>query len=176
MSEFSFKLPDLGEGIVESEIVAWHISVGDNIQKDQHIADVQTDKAVIETTSPVAGKVIKLGCQAGETLAVGSELVLIETSSTTTKQSQAINKPQKPPSNQFKNISASEANNDKPVLTSPSVRLKAREQDIDLNKITGSGPKGRITHQDLDAFPIFYTIQPLTNESSTNTSRAFTKY
>ncbi|MCR8924036.1 2-oxo acid dehydrogenase subunit E2 [Dasania sp. GY-MA-18] len=169
MSTFSFKLPDLGEGIVESEIVAWHIAVGDEVSQDQHIADVQTDKAVIEATSPISGTVVKLGCQAGEVLAVGSELVLFDTQGTAsatatstadtpaasakpqaaaTPQPAAADKQAVSPSATTE--SSASQQNDSAILTSPSVRLRARQHNIDLHSISGSGPKGRINHSDLD--------------------------
>jgi 2-oxoisovalerate dehydrogenase E2 component (dihydrolipoyl transacylase) len=78
MGSYSFKLPDLGEGIVESEVSTWYVQVGDSVEEDQSLADVQTDKAIVEVTSPVQGKVIALGCAAGDVLAVGAELVCFE--------------------------------------------------------------------------------------------------
>ena len=191
MRKYSFQLPDLGEGIVESEISQWYIRVGDTVEQDQHIADIQTDKAIIETSSPVSGKVLALGCKAGELLAVGSELVLFETSASPSKQSlakQSLTKQspekQSPTKNETveKNKSTTESttksnaqkveqalSTPKPItqpiktdniqtshraiLTSPSVRLRARQHNIDLNTITGSGPNGRINHSDLDVLP-----------------------
>ena len=79
MSAFSFKLPDLGEGIVESEIAVWRVDVGDQIEEDDVIAEVETDKAVVEVGAPVSGKVLRLGCEAGDVLEVGAELILLET-------------------------------------------------------------------------------------------------
>ena len=78
MGTYIFKLPDLGEGIVESEILEWYVTAGDQIEEDQHIADVMTDKATVEVTSPAAGKVMALACAAGEMLAVGKELIRLE--------------------------------------------------------------------------------------------------
>lgn len=78
MGFFSFKLPDLGEGIVESEITEWFVKVGDVVEEDQHIADVMTDKATVEVGSPVAGKIVSLACEAGDILAVGHELIRFE--------------------------------------------------------------------------------------------------
>ena len=79
MAMFSFKLPDIGEGIAEAEIVAWHVKVGDRIEEDQQIADMMTDKATVEMESPVAGTVRKLAGEVGDQLAIGSVLVEIET-------------------------------------------------------------------------------------------------
>lgn len=79
MGNYSFKTPDVGEGIVEVELVEWHIAVGDQIHRDQPIADVMTDKATVEIASPIAGTVVALGCQVGEMAHVGGELVRLQT-------------------------------------------------------------------------------------------------
>ena len=79
MSTYKFKLPDIGEGIAEAEIVAWHVKVGDVVTEDQQLADMMTDKATVEMESPVAGKVIKLAGEVGDQIAIGSVLVEIET-------------------------------------------------------------------------------------------------
>lgn len=173
MSTFSFKLPDLGEGIVESEISQWHVSIGDVVEEDQPLADVQTDKAVVEVTTPVAGIVVSLGCEAGEVLPVGAELASFETDAsaddaTSTKSSGEES------SNSSHEGAASQASatplqstvtngqfttripNGDPafttVLASPSLRKRAREAGINLADVPGSGPQGRISHQDFDAF------------------------
>src|SRR5579864_6777727 len=78
MTRFSFRLPDIGEGIAEAEIVAWHIKVGDWVKEDQPIADMMTDKATVEIESPVHGKVVALGGDIGDIVAIGSELVSME--------------------------------------------------------------------------------------------------
>jgi 2-oxoisovalerate dehydrogenase E2 component (dihydrolipoyl transacylase) len=79
MANYEFKLPDIGEGIAEAEIVAWHVKLGDTVAEDQQIADMMTDKATVEMESPVAGKVIKLAGEVGDQIAIGSVLVVIET-------------------------------------------------------------------------------------------------
>src|SRR3954469_16918270 len=78
MARFEFKLPDIGEGIAEAEIVAWHVKIGDTIAEDQQIADMMTDKATVEMESPVAGKVIELAGEVGDQVPIGSGLALIE--------------------------------------------------------------------------------------------------
>ena len=78
MAKFTFNLPDIGEGIAEAEIVAWHVSVGDTVEEDQQIADMMTDKATVEMESPVAGKVIEVAGEVGDTIAIGAMLVTIE--------------------------------------------------------------------------------------------------
>src|SRR3954467_8284738 len=79
MARYEFKLPDIGEGIAEAEIVAWHVKVGDTIAEDQQIADMMTDKATVEMESPVAGKVIELAGEVGDQIPIGSVLAVIET-------------------------------------------------------------------------------------------------
>jgi 2-oxoisovalerate dehydrogenase E2 component (dihydrolipoyl transacylase) len=79
MARYEFKLPDIGEGIAEAEIVAWHVKVGDEISEDQQIADMMTDKATVEMESPVAGKVIELAGEVGDQVPIGSVLAVIET-------------------------------------------------------------------------------------------------
>ena len=79
MARFEFKLPDIGEGIAEAEIVAWHVKVGDTVGEDQQLADMMTDKATVEMESPVAGKVLEVAGEVGDMIAIGSVLVVIET-------------------------------------------------------------------------------------------------
>ncbi len=163
METYSFKLPDLGEGIVESEVSAWHVSVGDVVEEDQTLADVQTDKAIVEVTSPVAGTISALGCSAGEMLAVGAELVRFEVQSTKAAIPQH-------PGTQASGAQGNTAAAEQPlpdeqaagastvdrvfheVLASPSLRKRAREAGINLADVPGSGPRGRISHRDFEAF------------------------
>src|SRR5215212_1333363 len=79
MARYEFKLPDIGEGIAEAEIVAWHVRVGDDVAEDQQLADMMTDKATVEMESPVAGKVLEVAGEVGDQIAIGSILVVIET-------------------------------------------------------------------------------------------------
>ncbi len=79
MARYEFKLPDIGEGIAEAEIVAWHVKIGDRVEEDQAIADMMTDKATVEMESPVAGKVVKLAGEVGDQIPIGSVLVVFET-------------------------------------------------------------------------------------------------
>ncbi|HEY0165088.1 MAG TPA: dihydrolipoamide acetyltransferase family protein, partial [Sphingomicrobium sp.] len=81
MANYEFKLPDIGEGIAEAEIVAWHVKLGDRVEEDQQLADMMTDKATVEMESPVAGTVVKLAGEVGDQVAIGSVLVVIETAS-----------------------------------------------------------------------------------------------
>ena len=78
MGTYVIRVPDIGEGIAEVELVSWHVQPGDSIVEDQHLADVMTDKATVEVPSPVAGKVLTLGGGVGQVMAVGAELVRLD--------------------------------------------------------------------------------------------------
>ena len=130
MSVHVIKVPDLGEGIAQVELVAWHVKPGDTVAEDQALADVMTDKATVEIPSPVAGQVVGLGGEVGQVLAVGSDLIRIVTNSTA---AEAAPKPAERP------------------IASPAVRARARQLGLDLNEVSGSGPDGRIVQADLDA-------------------------
>ena len=81
MARFTFKLPDIGEGIAEAEIVAWHVKIGDRVEEDGRLADMMTDKATVEMESPVAGTIVDVAGEEGDVIAIGSPLVVIETES-----------------------------------------------------------------------------------------------
>jgi len=171
MGRYVFKLPDVGEGTAEAEIVAWHVAVGDVIEEDQNLVDVMTDKATVEMTSPVSGKVISLHGEPGQMAAVGSALVELEVEgagnaagkAAPTQKAEAPTpapiKDKAPPagakSPETKVLSAlpsvPRTFGDKP-LASPAVRQRARDLGIELQYVPGSGPAGRISHADLDAY------------------------
>jgi 2-oxoisovalerate dehydrogenase E2 component (dihydrolipoyl transacylase) len=178
----SIKMPDVGEGVAEAEIVEWSVKVGDLVREDQVVAAVMTDKATVEIPTPVAGSVLNLGGAVGDVLAVGSELIRIDAPGMPDSTAPAAPKsrPQKPepaPAPSAKPEAAERAPDPRapatraeappgllepqtdaprPVgekpLASPALRLKAREAGIDLRFVRGSGPAGRITHPDLDAY------------------------
>ena len=79
MGKFVFRLPDIGEGIAEAEIVAWHVQPGDLVKEDGRLADLMTDKATVEMESPVAGKVLEIAGEVGDVIAIGSPLVVLDT-------------------------------------------------------------------------------------------------
>jgi len=155
MSHFVFKLPDVGEGTVEAEIVAWHVNVGDSITADQNLVDVMTDKATVEMTSPVTGRVIARHGEPGDMAAVGSPLVEleIEESAATHETAQAPAPPAPEiitPPEPAQESRPSAVKTTSP-LASPAVRQRAHDLGVDLHKLRGSGPDGRINHGDLDA-------------------------
>ncbi|MDH5857723.1 dihydrolipoamide acetyltransferase family protein [Lampropedia aestuarii] len=181
------KMPDIGEGIAEVELVAWHVQVGDTISEDQNLADVMTDKAAVEIPSPVAGKVLALGGTLGEMMAVGAELIRIEVEGAGNTSAQAAAESAAPaaeavaptpaqspaaaskapapaakaPSAPTAAGSARAPATPAPVATrqfgeaplaSPAVRRRAWDLGIELQYVHGSGPQGRILHEDLDAY------------------------
>ena len=155
MSQHVIKMPDIGEGIAEVELVAWHVKVDDLVVEDQPLADVMTDKANVEIPSPVAGRVMALGGKVGETLAVGSELIRIELAgeagAKATAPSPAAPAQAAPLAVHATAESADSADPTDRPLASPSVRRRARELDLDLHDVQGSGPGGRIVQADLEA-------------------------
>ncbi|UVL77220.1 2-oxo acid dehydrogenase subunit E2 [Pseudomonas putida] len=173
MGTHVIKMPDIGEGIAQVELVEWFVKVGDMIAEDQVVADVMTDKATVEIPSPVSGKVLALGGQPGEVMAVGSELIRIEVEGSgnhvDVPQAKQIETPAAPaaakpepqkdvkpaayqaPANHEAAPIVPRQPGDKP-LASPAVRKRALDTGIELRYVHGSGPAGRILHEDLDAF------------------------
>jgi 2-oxoisovalerate dehydrogenase E2 component (dihydrolipoyl transacylase) len=158
MSEYIFKLPDLGEGLVEAEIAEWMVKVGDMVQEEDPIGSVLTDKAAVELSAPVSGRVLSLAGDLGDMVAVGSALITFETSGEQAVTEAAPAEKTAEPAEArpavvkqtMQETAPAPAGNNK-VLTSPSIRAYAREAGIDLTLVIGSGPKGRILRSDLDA-------------------------
>ena len=166
------KVPDIGEGIAEVELVEWHVKPGDTVAEEQILADVMTDKANVEIPSHVHGKVISLHGKPGDVIAVGTEIIHIEVEGKGNKGDVVPAKPvaepppPPPPKQPTLTVASSrpvpaptpkpepapkvEPANDKP-LAAPAVRRRAKELGIDLANVQGSGPDGRITHEDLEA-------------------------
>ncbi|WP_338477853.1 dihydrolipoamide acetyltransferase family protein [Pseudomonas trivialis] len=166
MGTHVIKMPDIGEGIAEVELSVWHVKVGDMVVEDQVLADVMTDKAMVDIPSPVHGKVIALGGEPGEVMAVGSVLISIEVEGAgNAKEAPAVAASEpvqtapvvvaKPalPVTQAKPAAAPVAREgDERPLASPAVRKHALDAGIQLRLVQGSGPAGRILHEDLDAY------------------------
>ena len=138
---FDFKLPDLGEGITEAEIRKWLIKVGDDLHEHQPVAEVETDKAIVEIPSPRAGRVIAIARPEGETAHVGETLLTIASLDEIGEQRPSVGIVGELP----------EAVEGREVLAMPAVRKLAREMGVDLKGIVGSGPRGSITSTDLMA-------------------------
>ena len=145
-----FILPDIGEGIVECEVLEWKVKEGDLVEEDQVIADVSTDKAIVEIPSMHSGRVTKLYYIAGETAKVHSPLYAIDIDGEDVELPNQEIETQEHKLELVKqptNVTQSEINNK--VLTMPAVRKLAREHDLDLNLISGSGKSGRILKEDV---------------------------
>jgi 2-oxoisovalerate dehydrogenase E2 component (dihydrolipoyl transacylase) len=145
MGRYVFKLPDVGEGIAEAEISHWHVAAGQRVEEDQPLVDVTTDKAVVEIPAPASGTVLSIHGAVGEKVAVGSELVVIETESAA-GTTQEIRKEADVP------VKAARAVPTAKALASPAVRQRARQLGVELELVPGAGPHGRVTHEYLDAF------------------------
>ncbi|WP_431826013.1 dihydrolipoamide acetyltransferase family protein [Burkholderia sp. F1] len=170
------KMPDIGEGIAEVELVAWHVEIGQTIKEDQPLADVMTDKAAVEIPSPVTGKVLALGGRIGEMMAVGSELIRLEVdgdgnlkpgadvreaavAETAAVTAAAAPAPAAPAADADHAASRSPAEPPRAALApgerplaSPAVRQRAWDMGIELRYVRGTGDAGRILHADLDAY------------------------
>jgi 2-oxoisovalerate dehydrogenase E2 component (dihydrolipoyl transacylase) len=153
MTRHVFRLPDLGEGTVSSEIVAWRVNPGDVVAEDQPLVEMSTDKAVVEVPSPVSGKVVSLGGQPGDVVSVGAELIVFEVGENTAPAAKPVaaapDKPSPPPPARSGN-GAEAAASGKRVMASPATRRRAHEAGIDLATISGTGPGGRIQRADLE--------------------------
>lgn len=168
MSKFTFNLPDIGEGIAEAEIVAWHVKVGDMISEDQPLADMMTDKATVEMESPVTGVVTKVAGEAGDVIAIGAMLVEIEVAGEAKAEvAEATPLAPEPAASIVEDeiphapepVSVAEvkpapaapaAEASGKVTASPAVRQRAKELGVDLTDVKAAG--GHIRHADLDAF------------------------
>ena len=187
MARFTFRLPDIGEGIAEAEIVAWHVAIGDRVEEDQNIADMMTDKATVEMESPVSGTVVELAGAVGDQVAIGAALVVIETEgadagTTTEPASPATEEPvleaenpgveqatspmpapvQEAPAPALapepkREPAPAPHDATAPVLASPAVRARARDLGIDLAQVKTEGD--RVRHADLDAYLRYHAGQ-----------------
>ncbi len=199
MGEFVIKLPDVGEGVAEAELVEWLVDEGRNVREDDVLASVMTDKATVEIPSPVEGKIIWLGPKVGEVVAVGSPIIRLEidgegnvsaedisaadekaapsasSGEAPAPEKRAVNGAAKPadevaapkaapfvpPQGRATGAGGGaaprssaarlRAEGESPIA-SPAVRKRARDAGVDLRRVPGSGPAGRITHEDIEAF------------------------
>lgn len=172
MSEYIFKLPDLGEGTVESEIGEWFVKVGDDVAEEDVVGTMMTDKAAVEVSAPVAGRVVRLAGEPGDIVAVGMPLVVFETNgaaapaeATPTQAMMAADigdssdrdarvAPLSPRGEAGGAPTAVPEQETRPrrVMTSPAVRRRAKEAGIDLAEVPGTGPGGRVTRGDFEEY------------------------
>ncbi|MBO8170334.1 MAG: 2-oxo acid dehydrogenase subunit E2 [Bacillaceae bacterium] len=173
---YEFKLPDIGEGIHEGEIIKWLVNEGDQVEEDQAIAEVQTDKASVEIPSPVSGTVTSLKYKEGDIAKVGDVLVVFDGAEGDTAPADPAEETPQPPAEEkpardetppAEPDGTGEQMAEKPavtadkaetppvpgrVLATPAVRKYAREKGVDISAVEGTGPAGRVTRQDIDAF------------------------
>jgi 2-oxoisovalerate dehydrogenase E2 component (dihydrolipoyl transacylase) len=150
MSQYVFKMPDLGEGTVDAEIVAWHTKPGDTVSEDQLIVEVMTDKAAVEVPAPVSGRVVSITGAPGDKVAVGSPLIVFDLSVDAPTPSPTSKQATSSTDAAGSGIgSATPAARQGRVMASPANRRRAREAGIDLTTVVGSGPGGRILRDDL---------------------------
>ncbi|MGP6206594.1 dihydrolipoamide acetyltransferase family protein [Cuniculiplasma sp. SKW3] len=159
---FKFKLPDIGEGVTEGEIIKWLVKEGDTVKKDQEMVEIMTDKVNISIPSPVEGKVTKILFQEGNVVQVGKEIIEIddgqdhpEAGPSEVKSDEKPGNETAPGSVEEKSISGSdkkmtENGDERRILASPTIRRIAKERGIDLDLVKPTGPNGRVTIEDLD--------------------------
>ena len=194
MAHYIIKMPDIGEGIAQVELVAWHVKPGDSVTEDQVLADVMTEKATVEIPSPVTGKIVALGGEVGQQIAVGAELIRLDVEGAGNAKAHvpapagrpapalaqrpaaaALIAPEPavtvaataPPARTPPRASPASMRGpgDKPIA-SPAVRRRAWDLGIELQYVHGSGPAGRILHEDLDVY-LAARGQPVQRQGST---------
>jgi 2-oxoisovalerate dehydrogenase E2 component (dihydrolipoyl transacylase) len=165
MSKYVFKLPDLGEGTVEAEIVGWRVKPGDTVAEDDVVVEVMTEKAAVEVPAPVSGRVVATTGEPGDMVPVGAELLVLETgtgaaheapqaapaaagSAPAVSAAARAGNGHRAPAETVATVAAARAR----VATSPAIRRRAHEAGVDLRQVAGSGPSGRIVSKDLEAF------------------------
>jgi pyruvate dehydrogenase E2 component (dihydrolipoamide acetyltransferase) len=155
MATFEFKLPDLGEGVMEGEIVKWHVKVGDVIAEDTTVLEVMTDKATVTVPTPKAGKVLKLYGAEGEMARVHHRLADLEVAdgaaATATKPSHGA-APSAPVAAAAAAAAPAAVSNGEKVLATPVTRRMAAEHHLDLSQVHGTGPQGRVLKSDVEAY------------------------
>ena len=163
MAKYVFNLPDVGEGIVEGEIVKWNVKPGDTVKEDEPLVELMTDKATVSIPSSVNGKVVSTTGKPGDMVPVGAELIVFEVKGDGGSKPKSKPKPEpvaatapdpepKPEPVAPPPVSVPVASTGTKPLASPAVRRRAREAGIDLSQVSGTGPAGRISHDDMDTF------------------------
>jgi 2-oxoisovalerate dehydrogenase E2 component (dihydrolipoyl transacylase) len=168
MAEYVFNLPDVGEGVVEGEIVKWNVKPGDTVKEDEPLVELMTDKATVSIPSSVNGKVVSTTGKPGDMVPVGAELIVFEVKENggskpepkpksepvaePAPDSEPKPEPVVPPSPSSVSAPIPVVSTGTKPLASPAVRRRAREAGIDLSQVSGTGPAGRISHDDMDTF------------------------
>ena len=192
MGTVAIKLPDIGEGIAEAELVTLYVKIGDLIAEDEVIADVMTDKATVEVPSSRSGRVAWIGGAVGETLAIGADLIRLEVDGdgevapAEPKPDPSVTIPPEKPVKEQKSASPASLPVHRPAayreraegtrpLAAPSVRKAALDRGIDLRLVPGSGPAGRILPADLDAFVPGAPVSPSGSGTGRRTGQSETR-
>jgi 2-oxoisovalerate dehydrogenase E2 component (dihydrolipoyl transacylase) len=164
---YVIKLPDVGEGVAEAELVEWHVKIGDMVAEDEVIGAVMTDKATVEIPSPVQGEITWLGAEVGDTVSVGSEIVKLATldgesgthdadihviENEAAPESKPSAMPAATPDRDSKAVVLPPRKSGEKVLAAPAVRNRAKFLNLDLAQFEGTGPEGSISHEDLDRY------------------------
>ncbi|EIT84951.1 branched-chain alpha-keto acid dehydrogenase subunit E2 [Fictibacillus macauensis ZFHKF-1] len=156
---FEFKLPDIGEGIHEGEIVKWFVKAGDEVKEDDILLEVQNDKAVVEIPAPVDGKILEVKVDEGTVAIVGDVLVTIESDQEPPPSAHGDHEEEAPKAEEKKEEAPKAApsadapvDESKRVIAMPSVRKYAREKGVNIRQVAGSGDNGRVMKEDIDAF------------------------
>jgi len=167
MAKYVFNLPDVGEGVVEGEIVKWNVKPGDTVKEDEPLVELMTDKATVSIPSSVNGKVVSTTGKPGDMVPVGAELIVFEVKGAggskpeSKPKAEPVAEPAPDPEPKVKPVTAPSPPVSAPApvastgtkpLASPAVRRRAREAGIDLSQVSGTGPAGRISHDDMDTF------------------------
>lgn len=147
---YEFKLPDIGEGLHEAEIIRWLVREGDVVNADQPIAEIQTDKAMVEMTTPVAGKVVALAGPEGATVKVGEPLIVVEIEAAVAGEAAPTEDSVREPVPAARGEAPRPAR--KRAIAAPSVRKRARELGVPINEVEGTGEGGRVTLADLERY------------------------
>ncbi|MCM3441258.1 dihydrolipoamide acetyltransferase family protein [Metabacillus halosaccharovorans] len=162
---FEFKLPDIGEGIHEGEIVKWFVKAGDKVEEDDVLAEVQNDKAVVEIPSPVKGTVTEVNVEEGTVATVGQTIITFDApgyedlkfkgdhgDDEPKKEEKAEATKEEAPKQEVAAPAETEVDPNKRVIAMPSVRKYAREKDVDIRQVSGSGKNGRVLKEDVESF------------------------
>ncbi len=189
---FEFKLPDIGEGIHEGEIVKWFVKPGDEVKEDDVLLEVQNDKAVVEIPSPVEGKVLELKVSEGTVAVVGDVLLTIDYdgeipgSAHGHDDEEETAAPEKEEAKQepTQEVTEVEVDESRRIIAMPSVRKYAREKGIDIRQVNGTGDNGRILKSDIDNFgteapkqeAVGETEQPVSKEEGPTTKKEVKSY
>ncbi|MFC0301558.1 dihydrolipoyllysine-residue acetyltransferase [Virgibacillus soli] len=175
-SAFEFKLPDIGEGIHEGELVKWFVKVGDEVKEDDPLCEVQNDKAVVEIPSPVDGTVTKIYFEEGSVATVGETLIAFDAEGYVSDQAETSAPTEEKnvaPGKQTAPVQEENTGEKKLIIAMPSVRKYAREKNVNIQQVTGSGDNGRILRDDIDRFVSGdqAVVTPATTEESKPTAK-----